>query len=173
MRLACGVVLSAVLALPCAAQPAEFQIVWVVIGEAASADETHAARAGRQLFMASDLLALSLENIRVVHVDVEPAVLEIGIGEELCLTSLQIRAYDSDRQAIAGAPLSVSIRQDHRRHLRPRRSRRNICLRPDVAGEYSVRMTSLLPAPDGTMRGAQVFVRVADRAAPGVSGDMP
>lgn len=158
---------------PPAARPqvADFQVVWVVIGEAASGDRERSARAGRQLFMASDLMALSLENVRVMRVDVEPVVVELPAGERLCLSSLQIRAVGVDQQPITGAPLSVSIRQDQRQRLNVRRTKRDICLHPAAAGEYPVRLTSLLPAPDGTMRGAQLFVRVAQRREPRPSDD--
>ena len=42
-----------------------FQIVWVVIGEAASGADNGSAHAGRQLFMASDLMSRNLANIKV------------------------------------------------------------------------------------------------------------
>lgn len=136
-----------------------FQIVWVMIGEAATGSEKGAERVGRQLFLASELMSLSLGNTKVERVDVEPVILEIGVGEQLCLTALTMRAYGPDRQPIGGAPLAVSIRQDHKERLSLKRSKRDICMRPAEEGEYPIRLTSLLPAPDGTMRGAQVFLR--------------
>jgi hypothetical protein len=39
-------------------------------------------------------------------------------------------------------------------------------MKPVEAGEYTVRLTSMLPAQDGTMRGAQIFIRVSDPDAP-------
>jgi hypothetical protein len=46
------------------------------------------------------------------------------------------------------------------------RGRKDICVRPAMAGEYPIRFTSVLPAKDGTMRGAQIFVRAADPTPP-------
>jgi len=39
-------------------------------------------------------------------------------------------------------------------------------VKPNEPGEYPVRLTSMLPAQDGTMRGAQMFIRVSDPNAP-------
>jgi hypothetical protein len=142
------------------AQPG-FQIVWVVVGEAATSDDSGAVRAGRRLFDAGDLASLSLHNVRITKVDVEPSVSEIRVGQQLCLSMLRMRAFGADQVVVPEAPLSVTVRQDHRVNIGLKRSRTDICLRPIEAGEYPVRLTSLLPAPDGSMRGAQVFVRVS------------
>lgn len=147
---------------PVAAAQSPFQIVWVVIGEAASASAKDSAHAGRQLFMASDLLSKSLANVKVEHVDVEPVINQMVVGQRLCLTQMSIRATGPGKESIGGAPLSISIRQDHKQRLGLSRSKRDICLQPTQAGEYPVRLTSMLPARDGTTRGAQVFVRVRD-----------
>lgn len=48
-----------------------FQIVWVTIGEAATAQNKRATRVGRQLFLASDLLNMSLDKVKVARVDVD------------------------------------------------------------------------------------------------------
>jgi hypothetical protein len=143
-----------------------FQIVWVVIGEASTSSKSAPSRAGRQLFDGGDLASLSLKDVHVANVDVEPVVSEIHVGDEWCLSSLSIQAFGPQREPIPAAPLSVSVRQDHREHLGLQRSRKDICLRPVKPGEYSVRLTSLLPAPDGSMRGAQVFLRVAEQQQP-------
>jgi hypothetical protein len=139
-----------------------FQIVWVVVGEASTSDGSDPPRAGRRLFDGGDLASLSLKNVRVMNVQVEPVVSELRVGDEWCLSALRMHAYGPDRAPIPGAPLSITVRQDHREHLGLRRSRKDICLRPVKAGEYSIRLTSLLPAADGSMRGAQVFLRVAE-----------
>ncbi|HEY0682349.1 MAG TPA: hypothetical protein VGD45_08470 [Steroidobacter sp.] len=148
---------------PAVAQEPPFQIVWVVIGEAASASDKSPAYAGRQLFVASDLVSKSLANVKVEQVEVEPAVQVLELGKRLCVTQMSIRAAGPGNEPVAGAPLSISIRQDHKQRLGLKRSRRNICLQPTEAGEYPVRLTSMLPARDGTMRGAQVYIRVNDR----------
>ena len=80
-----------------------------------------------------------------------------------------MKAFGSDRALVPAAPLSVNVRQDHREHIGIERSPKDICLRPSAPGEYPVRLTSLLPASDGTMRGAQVFVRVAAAAKPPIA----
>ena len=155
--------LTAILALrPAAAQDGPFQIVWVVIGEASSASDKDSAHAGRQLFMASDLVSKSLANVRVEQVDVAPIVNGLAKGQWLCVTDLTIRTLGPGKALVGGAPLSISVRQDHKPRLGLSRSKRDICLQPTEAGEYPVRLTSMLPARDGTTRGAQVYVRVSD-----------
>jgi len=144
------------------AQDGLFQIVWVVIGEASSASDTDPAHAGRQLFMASDLVSKSLANVRVEQVEVAPVVNELATGQRMCVTNLSIRTLGPGKELVGGAPLSISVRQDHKPRLGLKRSKRDICLQPTEAGEYPVRLTSMLPARDGTTRGAQVYLRVSD-----------
>jgi hypothetical protein len=139
-----------------------YQIVWVVIGEASSGADNGSSHAGRQLFMASDLVSKSMANIKVEQVDVTPVVNELTVGQRLCLTAMNIRTLGPDRALIAGAPLSISVRQDHKQRLALNRTKRDICVQPNAAGEYPMRLTSMLPARDGTMRGAQVYIRVSD-----------
>lgn len=159
---------AALLALLLTAAPAAgqeegpFQIVWVVIGEASSASDKDPTHAGRQLFMASDLVSKSLNNVKVEQVEVAPVVNNLAVGQRLCLTHMNIRTLGPDKRAVGGAPLSISIRQDHKQRLGLSRSKRDICLQPSAVGEYPVRLTSMLPARDGTTRGAQVFLRVSD-----------
>jgi hypothetical protein len=142
-----------------------YQIVWVVIGEASSATDKGSAHAGRQLFMASDLVARSLANVKIEQVDVSPAITELNVGERLCLSAMNIRALGPERELVGEAPLSISVRQDHKQRLGLKRSKRDICVKPNEPGEYPVRLTSMLPANDGTMRGAQIFIRVSDPEA--------
>jgi hypothetical protein len=142
-----------------------YQIVWVVIGEASSVSDKEASHAGRQLFMASDLVSKSLANVKVEQVDVTPSVHHIVIGERLCLASMDIRTLGPGKEAVPEAPLSISVRQDHKQQLGLNRTKRDICVKPTAAGEYPMRLTSLLPARDGTMRGAQMYIRVSDPAA--------
>jgi len=139
-----------------------FQIVWVVIGEASSATDNGSAHAGRQLFMASDLVAKSLANVKIEQVEVAPTITELDVGERLCVSTMNIRATGPENELIEAAPLSISVRQDHKQRLGLSRSKRDICVKPNEPGEYPVRLTSLLPARDGTMRGVQLFIRVSD-----------
>lgn len=144
-----------------AAEPV-FQIVWVIIGEASSASDTDSTQAGRQLFMASDLVSKSLASVKVEQVDASPVVNQLTVGQRWCLTHMNIRTLGPAKVLVGGAPLSIAVRQDHKQRLGLNRSKRDICLRPTAAGEYPVRLTSMLPARDGTMRGAQVYLRVSD-----------
>jgi hypothetical protein len=148
-------------------QQVDFQIVWVVVGEASSADAKRTARAGKQLFLASDLMEWSLQNVKVARVEATPIVVELGVGDQFCVSSLELRAYAPDQRPVNGAPLSIAVRQDHKEDLGLRRSRQDICVKPREPGEFPVRFTSLLPAPDNTMRGAQIFVRAKETFAEG------
>lgn len=141
---------------------ANFQIVWVNVGEAASS--SNRPRAGRQLFKAPDLVSLSLDQVKVSQVRVEPEISELATGQRLCMTGLSIRAFAADGSSVEAAPLYISIRQDHRHRLNLQRKSDDICFTPREPGEYPVRVTSLVPAPDGTMRGAQFFLRVTESA---------
>ncbi len=142
------------------AAAADFQIVWVVIGEAAASAGQEPMSVGRHLFMAADLADFSLKRITIARVETEPAVTNLAVGERFCLDSLKLIAYGADRSMVKRAPLSISVRQDYRDGMGLERSRRNICMTPTAVGEYPIRFTSLLPAVDGSMRGAQIFVRV-------------
>ncbi|WP_218042602.1 hypothetical protein [Steroidobacter gossypii] len=157
-----------------AAQGSLFQIVWVVIGEASSATDQQPAKAGRQLFTASDLVSASLADVTVEQVEVGPVIKQLAIGERLCLTEMSIRTTGPGKEPVGGAPLSISVRQDHKQRLGLKRSKRNICLQPTEGGEYPVRLTSMLPARDGTMRGAQVYIRVGgDKSTDASAADVP
>jgi hypothetical protein len=148
----------------CATAPAQtpdFRIVWVVIGEAATADKAGRVHAARHLFMANDLAGLSLRKVRVQSIDASPTATDVAVGQRFCLSALAITATGADRKAVMAAPLSISVRQDHREHLQLDRTAKDICIRPDAPGEYPIRFNSLLPATDGTTRGAQIFIRVA------------
>lgn len=147
---------------PATAQEGPFQIVWVIIGEASSVSDKDPAHAGRQLFMASDLVSKSLANVRVERVEVAPVVNQLAVGQRLCLANMSILALGPGKEMVGGAPLSISVRQDQKPRLGLSRSKRDICLQPSVPGEYPVRLTSMLPARDGTTRGAQVYLRVSD-----------
>jgi hypothetical protein len=151
------------------AQIADFQIVWVVVGDVATTAGDRPVEAGKHLFMANDLAELSLDQIRIARVDADPAVTELKVGDRFCLSSLRIVASEADKAIVKGAPLSVSVRQDHRDSLQLRYTKRDICMRPVLAGEYPVRFSSLLPAEDGSTRGAQIYLRVSDVRAPGES----
>ena len=115
--------------------------------------------------MAPDLVEFSLQKITVSKVYVEPSIIPLQAGERFCLTSLRIQASNEDRADVKDAPLSVSVRQDQRERLAIQRGKEDICFKPTMAGEYPVRFNSLLPARDGTTRGAQIFLRVQDKNA--------
>jgi hypothetical protein len=165
--------IAALLPALAATQTADFQIVWINVGEVAAALEGQAVRAGRQLFMAPDLVQFSLKKVTVSRVEVEPAIVSLKAGERFCLTSLRVIANSEDRSAIENAPLTVQVRQDQRQRLAMKRAKSDICFRPTSPGEYPIRFNSLLPARDGTTRGAQIFLRVEGedvvKATPAVS----
>ena len=145
-----------------AQQVADFRIVWVNIGEAAAGTtvDGEGARAGRQLFDAQEVVTLSLQDVEVAQISVEPEITSLHVGERICISDLRIVASRADGAVIPSAPMSVSIRQSHTEILSLRRKADEICFSPTTAGEYPVRLTSLIPASDGTMRGAQFFLRV-------------
>jgi hypothetical protein len=166
-----GSVLAAAMPWQANTQDTAYQIVWVIIGEASSATDNGSAHAGRQLFMASDLVSKSLANVKIEQVDVTPSITQLNVGDRLCVSAMNIRALGPERELIGGAPLSISIRQDHKQRLGMSRSKRDICVRPNEPGEYPLRLTSMLPAKDGTIRGAQIFIRVSDPDAPAPAPD--
>ena len=115
--------------------------------------------------MASELMSLSMKNVKVARLDVAPAVSTISVGQQLCVSSLNMIAYGPDGAALASAPLSISIRQDQKQKLALTRGKTDICVTPEDPGEYPIRFASLLPARDGTTRGAQIFLRVGNKSA--------
>jgi hypothetical protein len=153
----------------CPAAAQDFQIVWVLVGEAEANAGNKPARAGNHLFMASDLMTLSMQNVKVARVDVAPTVSSIPTGQRLCVSSLTIKAFDPAGGTLKSAPLSISVRQDQKQKLALDRNKNDICITPSASGEYPIRFSSLLPANDGTTRGAQIFVRVSDANTPPTS----
>lgn len=145
------------------AQTAGFTIAWVNIGEACAMTEEVGVRAGKQLFKAADLVAFSMSQLQIQQVSASPEVVTVSPGEEICMTDMEIRAFTPQREQ-AAAPLSISIRQDQRERLAPQRYAYDVCFAPSEPGEYPIRLGSMLPAADGSMRGAQFFLHV--RAAP-------
>lgn len=141
------------------------QIVWVVIGEAAGASPQEPVRAGRHLFMAKELADFTLQHVDVARVDAQPEVVELAVGQRFCVTSLNLAAFTAAGEVVKSAPMTISVRQDHKEPMGLNRSKTDICVKGVSAGEYPLRFSSLLPAKDGTSRGAQVFVRVRDATA--------
>lgn len=130
--------------VPGLAQRAEFKIAWVTIGEVTSPAGSEAATIRH--------------GTKVTRVDVQPTIVEVAVGKQVCVSSLQVRVFGADGRTVAGVPLEVAARQDHKPQLQLTHAK-DICMRPARAGEYPIRFTSKLPAPDDTLRGAQVFVR--------------
>ena len=128
-----------------AAQVADFKVAWTNIGEAVSAADSAAAA--------------MQPGTKIARVDVQPMIVEVAVGKQVCISSMQIRAFGADGRPIAGAPLVISARQDHKPQLQLTRLQ-GICMRPVRSGEYPLRFTSKVPAPDDSLRGAQVFLRV-------------
>ena len=129
-----------------AAVAQDFKVVWSTVAEVVSAGKD----------------AVPVErSSKVVRVDVEPAILPIAVGKQVCLSTLHLRAFGPEGRALAGVPLTIEIRQDQRLDLQLTRPNGDLCMRPARRAEYAIRFTSKLPAPDDTKRGAQIFLRVA------------
>jgi hypothetical protein len=129
-----------------AATAQDFKILWSAVGEVASAGK--------------DAVPVQAGS-KVVRVDVEPAIVTLAVGKQVCISTLQRRAFGPDGRALAGVPLTIEIRQDQRLDLQLTRPNGDLCMRPARPAEYPIRFTSKLPAPDDTRRGAQIFLRVA------------
>jgi hypothetical protein len=131
--------------LPGLGQVADFKIAWTTIGEAVSSAEQNAATAQRAT--------------KIARVAVQPTVVAVAVDKQVCIASLQLRAFGADGKPIAGAPLTIEVRADHKVQLQVTHLK-GICMRPAKSGEYPIRFTSKLPAPDDTVRGAQIYLRV-------------
>jgi hypothetical protein len=123
----------------------DFKIVWSTVGEVVSAGKDAVPVQG---------------GAKVVRVDVQPAIVPLAAGKQVCISALQLRAFAPDGRALAGAPLTIEIRQDQRLDLQLTRADGDLCMRPARRAEYAIRFTSKLPAPDDTKRGAQIFLHV-------------
>jgi len=137
-----AIVLSAGCCLAASAQ--EFKIAWTPVAEVVSKGK--------------DAVPVQ-PRAKVVRVDVEPAIIPSKVGKQLCVSTLEVRAFGPDGRALAGAPLSIVIREDQKLQLQLTRPKGDLCVRPASPGEYPIRFTSKLPAPDDTQRGAQIFLR--------------
>jgi hypothetical protein len=146
VRSAAVALLAAWLVCPAAGmtQTVDFKVMWITLGQVMSLAGNEAATVQR--------------GTRVARVDVQPTIVEVAVGKQLCIGSLQVRAFGADGRAIAGAAVEIAVRQDHKPQLQVTHSK-DICMRPARSGEYPIRFTSKLPAPDDTLRGAQVFLR--------------
>ncbi len=145
-RIAVALLTSCCLAAGPAVFGQDFKVVWTPIGEVVSA--------GKE--------AMPIQRgAKVVRVDVEPAIVTVAVGKQVCLSTLQVRAFGPDGNALAGAPLSIEIRFDHKVQLQLTHPKGDICMRAARPGEYPIRFTSKLLAPDDTQRGAQVFLRAS------------
>jgi hypothetical protein len=127
-----------------AAQTVGFTISWKTVGQVVTAGATEPPKGAQ-----------------VARVDVQPAIVKVAVGKQVCLSSLQISAIDPQGRPVAGAPLSIVVREDHKQSLQLSRPKGDVCMRPAHPGEYPVRLTSKLPARDGSVRGAQIFLRAS------------
>ncbi len=127
------------------AQTVDFKVVWSTLGDVHSAGK--------------DAVPVQ-PGSRVVSVDVQPEILEVAAGRQVCISALQVSAFGPEGRALAGAKLTISVREDQKPQLQLSRPKGDICMRPAQPGEYPIRFTSKLPAPDDTVRGAQIFLRV-------------
>jgi hypothetical protein len=145
-RIGVALLASCCLAAVPAVQSQDLKVVWTTVGEVASAGK--------------DAVPMR-SGAKVVRVEVEPAIVPIVVGKQVCLSTLRVRAFGPDGAALAGAPLAIDIRYDHKVPLQLTHPKGDICVRPARPGEYPIRFTSKLLAPDATQRGAQVFLRAS------------
>src|SRR5262245_16506549 len=145
-RAVAAVLLCLIAPIQGAAQVADFRIAWTDVGEVTSAAGANAAA--------------MQPGTKVARVDVEPTSLEVAVGKQVCMSSLQLVAFGADRRPIAGVPLVIAVRQDHKPQLQLTHLQ-GICMRPARKGEYPIRFTSKVPASDDTLRGAQIFLRAS------------
>lgn len=145
----------------------DFQIVWVVIGEVAGASQDEPLRAGRHLFMANELAAFSMQRVEVAKVEASPSIVQLAIGERFCVSALDVTGFTASGTPVKKSPMTISVRQDHKEALGLDRRKNDICVQGTSAGEFPIRFSSMLPAKDGTTRGAQVFLRIRDAASLG------
>lgn len=103
-------------------------------------------------------------NVRVNRVIVAPAIIHAQVGRPVCISGLDIAAFTDTGQRARAVPLTIDMQQNHLRKLSLDRKADDLCFRPSQSGEYAIRFSSKLPAEDGTLRGAQVFVRVGQGA---------
>jgi hypothetical protein len=129
-----------------AAQVADFKVAWTNVGEVVSSAE------GAAVTMQP--------GTKIARVDVQPTIVEIAVGKQVCMSSMQLRAFGTDGRPITGVPLVLAVRQDHKPQLQLTHLK-GICMRPARQGEYPIRFTSKLPAADDTLRGAQIFLRAS------------
>lgn len=139
-----GLLIGCCLAAATATFAQDFKVVWTPLGDVVSA--------GKEAVPVQP-------SSKVVRVDVEPSIVPLTLGKQLCLSSLSVRTFGPDGRALAGVSLTVTIREDQKLQLQLTRPKGDLCMRPASSGEYPVRFTSKLPAPDDTKRGAQIFIR--------------
>jgi hypothetical protein len=127
-------------------QTVDFKVAWTAVGQGVSSADKGAATIE--------------QDTKISRVDVQPTIIEVAVGQQVCISSLQVRAFGADGRPIAGAPLEIAVRQDHKPQLQLTHSK-GICMRPARKGEYPIRFTSKIPAADDTLRGAQIFLRAS------------
>lgn len=138
-----------------AAQPQD--IVWRRVAQARS-NAAGASPTVQALMAAPGPVSAHVKVDRIV---IAPAVITGTIGKPVCISQLDIAAYTDSGQRAHAVPLMVDMQQEHLRKLTFSTRNNDLCLRPTQTGEFTIRFSSQVPAADGTLRGAQVFVRVS------------
>jgi hypothetical protein len=127
-----------------AAETADFKLAWTNVGQVLSRAEKDAV--------------MLQHDVKIARVDVQPTILKVQTGKQVCIGALQVRTFDPDGHPIAAVPLDMAVREDQKLQLRITHTR-GVCMRPARQGEYPIRFTSKVPAADDTLRGAQIFLR--------------
>jgi hypothetical protein len=144
------------------AQGTAFDIHWRTIAVAESTApgaKAQLRRTGARLDKAD------ASGIAVDRVEVEPAVLSAQVGQTVCLGQFDYAAFFND-QRVPGLKLMLDVRADHLPQLQMSAPAGDVCFKPSAPGEYPVRITSLTPARDSTLRGAQIYLRVSKAREP-------
>lgn len=157
MRIGTAGLMLALAASASIAQVASFDIEWRTLAVAHSNMAEQRPKLERTY---ARLPARTATDMRVERVSAVPEVVVLGIGQNFCLSSLDLGALDSAGQRLQGVAVSVDVRADDLPGLRVLPNKQDVCFRPAKPGEYAIRFTSLVPARDGTFRGAQMFIRV-------------
>ncbi|MGH8240748.1 MAG: hypothetical protein ACREXP_27535, partial [Steroidobacteraceae bacterium] len=92
----------------------DFKVQWSTLGEAVSAGK--------------DAVPVQ-RGAKVVRVDVQPSILPVALGKQVCISALQVRAFGADGRALAGAPLAIAIREDQKLQLQLTRPKGDLCMR--------------------------------------------
>lgn len=97
--------------------------------------------------------------MKIERMSIEPAVVRTRVGSLVCLSQFDIVALGKAGERASSVPLELAMQEQQMRKLTFESKPKDLCFRPTQPGELALRLTSKVPASDGTYRGAQAFVR--------------